>query len=62
MENLHIFSATGNGKRENLTGNGSWGGENAACGGTGMICHNCQKSGVYFCAKGRNAALLLTAG
>ena len=25
MENLHIFSVTGNGKRENLTENGNWG-------------------------------------
>ena len=77
MEILHIFSVTGNGKRENLTENGNWGVSPPAChstprtprgeglrgsGGAGMICHNCQKSGVYFCAKGRNAALLLTAG
>ena len=25
MEILHIFSVTGNGKRENLTENGNWG-------------------------------------
>ena len=61
MEILHIFSVTGSGKRENFTENGNWGCF-AAAGGAGMICHNCQKSGVYFCAKGRNAALLLTAG